>query len=75
MQAFLKGGRCSSNTARQHREILGDRNRVKNVVLWRKLSQSPGTDHVLKFCIELDRTGCPYETGLALAQKEQTYAR
>jgi hypothetical protein len=47
---------------------------VKNVVLWRKLSQSPGTDHVLKFCIELDRTGCPYETGLALAQKEQTYA-
>lgn len=48
--------------------------RVKNIVLWRKVSQSPGTDHALKFCIELDRTGCSYETGLALAQKEQTYA-
>jgi hypothetical protein len=44
----------------------------KNVVLLRKMFQSPGTDQALKFCIELDRTGCPYETGLALAQKEQT---
>ena len=48
--------------------------RGKSVVLWRSMSQSPGTGHVLKFCIELDRTGCPYETGLALTQKEQTYA-